>query len=75
VTRYREEVPGVDPQTAHGSRARAFAAIGSDIESLEARGASGTAYSASSSADWSGSPPATVAEALDRLAALVGPVP
>lgn len=32
-------------------------------------------YSAANAADWSGSAPATIAEALDRLAAFVGPVP
>lgn len=34
-----------------------------------------TLYSASTPADWSGDPPATIAEALDRIAAAVGPVP
>lgn len=31
-------------------------------------------YSASVSADWSGSPPTTIAEALDRIAAALGPI-
>lgn len=32
-------------------------------------------YSAAVGADWGGSPPATVAEALDRIAAALGPIP
>lgn len=32
-------------------------------------------YSAASSTDWSGTAPATIAEALDRLAAALGPIP
>lgn len=31
-------------------------------------------YTAAVAADWSGSPPATIAEALDRLAAALGPI-
>lgn len=36
---------------------------------------SNVAYSAVVPADWSGSPPATVQEALDRLASFLGPIP
>ena len=32
-------------------------------------------YVAASAADWSGSPPATIAEALDRIAAVLSPIP
>lgn len=32
-------------------------------------------YTAAVSADWNGTPPATIAEALDRIAAHVGPIP
>jgi hypothetical protein len=32
-------------------------------------------YAPASSTDWSGSPPSTIAEALDRIAAALGPIP
>lgn len=34
-----------------------------------------TAYTPAVGADWSDDPPATIAEALDRLAAAMGPIP
>jgi hypothetical protein len=55
---------------------RALARAGLDMESVEGRlGAlESLPYSAATPADWSGSAPATVGEALDRLAAALGPI-
>lgn len=69
----RSGVPGREAAESNAERAlgaqrRAFE---NQINGLDAS----IAYTASTPADWSGSPPATIAEALDRLAALVGPVP
>lgn len=48
--------------------------FGTYITSLESKAAA-TSYTAASAANWNGSPPATVAEALDRIAAKIGPIP
>ncbi len=43
---------------------------------LDAMASSGSiSYSPANSAHWNADPPATVAEALDRIAAMIGPVP
>jgi acyl-CoA reductase-like NAD-dependent aldehyde dehydrogenase len=67
ASKYRLESTGIDPG-AHGQHQRVLDRIGRDMTDAEARA---SAYSAASSADWSGSPPATIAEALDRIAAAI----
>jgi hypothetical protein len=68
-TRYKIEQPaaaGSAEQAAWGSQQRALASIGRDVETLE-RGP----YTPGLAASWDGSPPRTIAEALDRCAALL----
>lgn len=71
VTRYREELGAND----HGSRARAFAAIGADVEALEAREAHDVPYTPGDASDWVAPAPTNVGDALDRLAAAGGVTP
>lgn len=69
----RSGVPGREAAESNAERAMnaSAQALGRRIDSVSAT----IAYSAAVPADWSGTPPASIAEALDRLAALVGPVP
>lgn len=53
---------------------RALADVSLDIDALEDR-VENAPYSAAVSADWSGSPPTTIKQALDRIAATLGPIP
>lgn len=45
-----------------------------DTAASAAATAGGTSYTPASAADWNGDPPSTVAAALDRLAAALGPI-
>jgi hypothetical protein len=56
---------------------RALSEVSLDIDSVEGRldAVETLPYSAAAPADWSGTSPATVKEALDRLAAALGPIP
>jgi hypothetical protein len=68
-TRYKLEQPATTSpadQAAWGSHQRALASVGRDVAALE-RGP----YTPGLAASWSGTPPTTIAEALDRLAALL----
>jgi hypothetical protein len=49
-----------------GSHQRALDKIGLDLDALESRTGP---YTPANAADWSGSPPTTISEALDRIAA------
>ncbi len=64
-------VAGNDPAANGRSVQRALDGMREDVEALDA----GIAYSPSTPSDWSGSPPTTIAEALDRIAAALGPIP
>lgn len=44
-----------------------------DVENAATAG--GTTYEAADDAAWSGDPPTTIQDALDRIAAAIGPVP
>lgn len=52
-----------------------FAGFSGTYAKVFVENADGLGYTASTPADWAGSPPAEVSEALNRLAAAVGPVP
>ena len=70
-TRYTlEQTGGID-----GAQ-RAFDAASLDMDSVEGRLAAAEAqpYNAAVPADWSGTAPTTVKEALDRIAAALGPI-
>jgi hypothetical protein len=66
---------GIDPRV-HSATQRALSSLGTDINALRTQAAnlSDGTYEAADAAAWSGSPPATVTEALDRLAAALGPI-
>lgn len=69
----RSGVPGREAAESNAERAlgaqrRAFE---NQINGLDAS----IAYSAAVPADWSGTSPATIGEALDRIAAALGPIP
>lgn len=53
---------------------RALSDVSLDVDRLEALAAAAP-YTPAVPADWSGSSPATVQAALDRLAAALGPIP
>lgn len=53
---------------------RALSDVSLDIDEINAN-LSAVPYTPASSADWSGSPPANLQEALDRIAAAIGPIP
>lgn len=75
--KYRLESTGI-PAGVHGAHQRALGEVAKDVGGIEERidglDASQIAYTPASDADWNGDPPATVAAALDRIAAFVGPV-
>jgi hypothetical protein len=52
-----------------------FAAFFGTLSVTQVSTAAGTAYAPAVPANWVGTPPATVQEALDRIAAAVGPIP
>lgn len=53
------------PEADHRKVLRALSGLRTDVGG----------YSAANAAHWSGTPPTTIAEALDRIAAMIGPVP
>jgi hypothetical protein len=55
--------------------APSFAGFAGSVFPVYASASLITAYSATTPADWGGSSPATVSEALDRIAAALGPIP
>jgi len=57
--------PGMD--ALEGNVQRALDQVRGRVDTL-------TAYAPASPADWTGTPPATLAEALDRIAAALGPI-
>lgn len=69
----RSGVPGREAAESNAERAlnASAAALGRRIDGVSAT----IPYSAATPADWAGSPPATIAEALDRIAAALGPIP
>lgn len=71
--RYRLETGGGD-----GTAQRALDAVSGDVDAVESRVDALEAdqpYTAANATDWSGTAPTTVAAALDRLAAALGPIP
>jgi hypothetical protein len=71
--RYQLESTGIDTRV-HGAHQRALSQIGGDIGALREQLDGASSYEAADSADWSGNPPTTLAEALDRIAAALGPI-
>ena len=57
-----------------GGSARALARVSLDIDALN-ESLSAVPYTPASSSDWSGSPPTNLQQALDRIAAAIGPIP
>jgi hypothetical protein len=60
-------LPGMD--ALEGNMQRALDQVRARTDTL-----AGQPYAAAAPADWSGSPPRTVGEALDRIAAALGPI-
>ena len=71
VRRHRLPAAGSDPAANAREVQRALDGLGADVGDLSA---SDIAYTPGNAADWTGSPPATVQEALDRIAAALGPI-
>lgn len=62
----RRVLPGIQG-LVQGDIEEAFSSVRRDLD------AAGS-YSPAVAADWSGTPPSTIAEALDRIAAALGPI-
>ena len=60
------------PEDDRGRLQRVIDGLRTDI--VDASAADAVTYTPASAADWNGTPPATVGEALDRIAAMLGPI-
>lgn len=75
-TRYQLETTG-----GMGGNQRALSSVSLDMDDIAQRmdtaesTLSSLPYSASTPADWGGTAPTTVKDALDRIAAALGPIP
>lgn len=64
----------VEANASRESVQRAFNDVSLDVDSLTSS-LSAVPYSPGNPSDWSGTPPANLQAALDRIAAAIGPIP